>query len=190
MLQAKPKPTEQSPSAMSDFNLMPNEQVQQSLGVDDTDASNDSRRNIVLLTDRRVLHIVGAGPNRKTSYAAIEDISAVEITRQSAGGYGAFVWAALAFFVAAMLWRVIENPTLSYAAAAIVTLMGIYLIVDRLLSRGEHALVFKAGSAEIQCALKRDADNSEAETLITRLFELKEERSKPQYGRAKSFSPR
>ena len=89
-----------------------------------------------------------------------------------------------------MLWRVIENPTLSYAAAAIVTLMGIYLIVDRLLSRGEHALVFKAGSAEIQCALKRDADNSEAETLITRLFELKEERSKPQYGRAKSFSPR
>ena len=83
-----------------------------------------------------------------------------------------------------------RNQTLSYAAAAIVALLGIYLIVDRLLARSEHALVFKAGSAEIQCALKRDAGNAEAEALITRLFELKDERSKPHYDRAKNFSPR
>ena len=190
MLQAKTKPNEQAQGALSAVTLMANEQVQQSLGVDDTDRSNDSNTNIVLLTDRRVIHIEGAGQNRRTSYAAIDDISAVQITRQSAGGYGAFVWAALAFFVSFALWRIIENQTLSYAAAAIVALLGIYLIVDRLLARSEHALVFKAGSAEIQCALKRDAGNAEAETLITRLFELKDERSKPHYARAKSFSPR
>ena len=190
MLRAKPKPNEQAQDALTGVPFMADEELQQSLGVDDAHASRVSKTNILLLTDRRVIHIDGAGQNRKTSYAAIDDISAVEITRQSAGGYGAFVWAALAFFVSAMLWRVIEHQTLSYAAAAIVTLMGIYLIVDRLLATGEHALIFKAGSAEIQCPLKRDAANDEAEALVTRLFELKEEQAKPHYARAKNFSPR
>ena len=190
MLQAKTNRSESTHDASSDITLMADEQVQQSIGVDDVAGSRDGKRNIVLLTDRRVIHIIGAGTNRKTSYAAIDDISAVEITRQSVRGYGAFVWAALAFFVSAMLWRVIENQTLSIAAASIVALMGIYLIVDRLLATGEHALVFKAGGSDIECALKRNADHSEAEALVTRLFELKEQRADPKYTRSKSFAPR
>ena len=190
MLQAKTNPSKRTNDASSDVILMADEEVQQSIGVDDVNGSRDGKKNTLLLTDRRVIHIIGAGSDRKTSYAAIDDISAVEITRQSVRGYGAFIWAAVAFFVSAMLWRVIENQTLSIAATSIVALMGIYLIVDRLLTTGEHALVFKAGGAEIEYALKRDAAHSEAEALVTRLFELKEQRADPKYTRSKTFSPR
>ena len=190
MLQAKAKRSERSQGRLSCVALMADEEVQDSLGINEGDSSNSGNQSVVLLTDRRIIHISGTRSNQKTSYAAIEDISAVEITRQSVTGYSAFIWAALAFFVSAMLWRVIENQTLSIAAAAIVALMGIYLIVDRLLTRGEHALAFKARGAEIQCALKGDGDQPGAEALITRLFELKDERSASRYSRAKNFSPR
>ena len=190
MLQAETNRRQEQQRNLPGLNLMAGEEVQESLGADEGLEPKNANRSSVLLTDRRIIHISGSGSNLKASYAAIDDVSVAEITRQSVEGYSAFIWAVLAFFVAAMLWRVIDNQTLSIVAAAIVALMGVYLIVDRLLSRGEHALVFKAGGAEIQCALKGDGDQANAETLIARLFELKDERSKPQYARAKTFSPR
>ena len=190
MLQAETDRRREGQSNLPGLKLMAGEEVQESLGADEGLESSNANRSSVLLTDRRIVLISGSGSNLKASYAAIDDVGVAEITRQTVQGYSAFIWAVLAFFVAAMLWRVIENDTLSIVAAAIVALMGIYLIVDRLLSQGEHALVFKAGGAEIQCPLKGDGDQAKAETLIARLFELKDERSKPQYARAKTFSPR
>ena len=184
MLQARAKQNEQTQDPLSGVVLMADEQVRGSL------AGSAGDRNNLLLTDRRVIHIVGEGSNMKASYAAVDDISAVEITRQSVQGYSAYIWAVLAFFVAAMLWRVIENETLSLVAAGIVALMGVYLIADRILTRGEHALVFKAGGAEIQYALRGTEEQSDAEALITKLFELKDERGNQRYVRAKTFSPR
>ena len=189
MLRARARRDEGTKGTMMGVKLMADEEVQESLGTGEGDGSNGGG-NIVLLTGKRVIHVSGSGSNQKTAYAAIEDISTVEVTRQSVEGYSAYIWAVLAFFVSAMLWRVIENQTLSIVAAAIVALMGVYLIVDRLLSRGEHALVFKAGGAEIQCTLRGDGDQSDAEALIARLFELKDERRDPKYSRAKTFSPR
>ena len=190
MLQAETNRRQRQPSNLPGLRLRTNEDVQESLGAEESNSSKSASRSRVLLTDRRIIHINGSGSNIKASYLAIDDVSVAEITRQSVQGYSAFIWAVLAFFVAAMLWRVIENQTLSIVAAAIVALMGVYLIADRLLSRGEHALVFKAGGAEIQCALKGDGDQANAEALIARMFELKDERSKPQYAHAKTFSPR
>ena len=190
MLQAKAKQNESIPGGMDSAALMPGEEVQKSLGIDEGGSSNSHSKSIVFLTDRRIIHISRTGSNQRTSYATIEDISAVEITRQSVEGYSAFIWAVLAFFVSAMLWRIIENQTLSIAAATVVALMGIYLIVDRLWARGEHALVFKVGGAEIRCALKGSGNQPDAEALVTRMFELKDERTRPQFTRAKTFSPR
>ena len=188
MLRARARRDEGTKGTIMSVKLMADEEVHESLGKDEGDGSGGG--NIVLLTGKRIIHVSGTGSNQKAAYAAIEDISAVEVTRQSVEGYSAYIWAVLAFFVSAMLWRVIENQTLSIVAAAIVALMGVYLIVDRLLSRGEHALVFKAGGAEIQCTLKGDGDQSDAEALIARLFELKDERRDTKYSRAKTFSPR
>ena len=190
MLQAKAKRGQQSQGSLPDVRLLEGEEVQEELRSVEVDKPRRGGGNILFLTDMRVIHISGSGPNRKTSFAAVDDVGAVEITRQSVEGYSAYIWAVLAFFVAAMLWRVIENETLSIVAAAIVALMGVYLIVDRLLSRGEHVLVFKTGGAEIQCPLNGDDEQEIAEVLIERLFELKDERSKPHFARARTFSPR
>jgi len=173
----------------SAVSLLKDEAIQASIGTTEDGIPTDG--NVILLTDKRIIHISGTKVNRRLAAAAIEDIGIVEITRQSVGGYGAFIWAALAFFVSFVLWRfVIDNQTIAIAAAAIVALMGVYLIFDRLTSHGGHILSFKANGADIQCQLPDGGDQAGTETLITRLFELKEQRSNPQHARAQSFSPR
>ena len=176
-------------SNLSAVSLMEDEEVQASIGTSEDGISADG--DVILLTDKRIIHISGTEVNRRLAAAAIEDIGIVEITRQSAGGYSSFIWAALAFFVSFVLWRfVIDNQTIAIAAAVIVALMGVYLIFDRLTSRGGHILSFKANGADIQCQLPENGNQAGTEALITRLFELKDERSKPLNARAQSFSPR
>ena len=189
MLQAKVNHSEQVQDESTGIALMAGETVHATLGTSLADNPN-ADKDSVLLTDRRVIHVSGKRANRRTAHASIEDISAVAISRQAVRGYGAFVWAALAFFVSVVLWRVIESEMLALGAAVIVALMGVYLIVDRLWERGEHGLVIRAGSAEIQCALTDKNAQSQAEAFILRLFELKYERSNPQHTRAKTFAPR
>lgn len=172
---------------LSAVSLMKDEEVQASIGTkeDGIPANGD----VILLTDKRIIHISGTEADRRLAAAAIEDIGIVEIARQSAGGYSSYIWAALAFFVSFVLWRfIIDNQTIAIAAAAIVALMGVYLIFDRLTSRGGHILTFKANGAEIQCQLPEGGNQAGTEALITRLFEIKHERNSPQH--AQSFSPR
>lgn len=171
----------------SAVSLMKDEEVQASIGTSEDGILADG--DVILLTDRRIVHISGSAVNRRIAAAAIEDVGIVEITRQSPGGYSSFIWAALAFFVSFVLWRfIIDNQTIAIAVAAIVSLMGVYLIFDRLTSRGGHILSFKASGADIQCRLPGNGNQAGLDALITRLFELKEERSKPHH--AQSFSPR
>ena len=190
MLQTKLKREAASAdSNLRNVSLIADEEVQASIGTGEDGIHADG--DAILLTDKRVIHISGSLVNRRLSTAAIEDIGIVEITRQSAGGYGSFIWAALAFFVSFALWRfIIDNQTIAIAAAAIVALMGVYLIFDRLTSRGGHIVSFKTNGAEIQCHLPENYNQADANALITRLFELKEERSNPHRARAQSFSPR
>ena len=188
MLQAKTGQSVTPRSSITGVSLMTDEEVQASVGISEDGNSADG--DVVLLTDRRIIHISGSEPKQRIAYGAIEDIGVVELSRQPAGGYGAFVWAGLAFFVSFMLWRVIDSQLISVAAAIIVAIMGAYLIIDRLTSRGEHVLVFKASGAEIRVELKGDGPQPEVDRLIKRLFELKEERNSPGYARASRFSPR
>lgn len=178
-------PPQYSSSAVS---LMSGESIQASVGrFEDANSRED---DVLLLTNLRVIHISRSDANHDMSIAALDDIGTVELTQRPAGGYGAFVWSGLAFFVAYMLWRVIESQWISLAAAIIVALMGVYLIVDRLMSRGEHVLVFRASSGELRVELNGEERPSEAEALIARLFELKEERGSTARMRASRFSPR
>lgn len=173
----------------SAVSLMKDEEVQASIGTSEDGIPAEG--DVILLTDRRIIHISGTEVNRRLAAAAIEDIGIVEITRQSAGGYSSFIWAALAFFVSFVLWRfIIDNQTIAIATAAIVALMGVYLIFDRLTSRGGHILSFKANGADIQCPLPENGNQAGTDALITRLFELKEQRADPKYTHSQSFSPR
>ena len=190
MLKANAKQGELTQGRVRGVTLMAYEEIQASLGISEGDDSNGGDGEVVVLTDRRVIQVSGSESRRRTSFAAIEDISAVEITQQPTGGYGSFVWAGLAFIASAALWRIIENQTISIGAAVIVALLGVYLIHDRLSSGGEHVLVFKTSGAEIRIDLKGEQSQEEAEALITRMFELKAERILSKYARANSFAPR
>ncbi len=190
MLKAKAKKGVLAQGRVRGVTLMANEEILASLGIDKGEDAHDGGGEVVVLTDNRVIQMSGSESSRRTSFAAIEDISAVEITSQPAGGYGSFVWAGLAFVVSAALWGIIENQTISIGAAVIVALMGVYLIYDRLTSGGEHVLVFKTNGGEIRIDLKGERNQEEAEALIARMFELKAERSLSKYARANSFAPR
>lgn len=187
MLKAKYNLTSSENGGPSKVSLMDGEEIQTTLGVSDDGAASG---DVLLLTDRRVIHISAAHSGQKMAFAAISDIASVELTRQPAVGYGAFVWAGLAFIVSFTLWRIIENQTISIGAAVIVAILGIYLIIDRLTAQGEHVLVFRAGTAEIRAELDKAECQADAEALVTRLFELKEERSSRRYAPASKFSPR
>ena len=169
-------------------NLMAGEQIQASLTA--ADAGQAGENDTLTLTNRRIIRTSGGAESRRISFAAIEDITVAEIVHTRKQGYGAFIWAALAFFVAFMLWRIIETQTYAIAASGIVVLMGIYLLADRLMLHGGQSLIFKTGSAEIRLDLKSERDQSQIDALITKLFDLKEERRSPQYARAKNFAPR
>ncbi len=185
MLHAHTRESEPPQSSLYGITLIPDEEIRSTLGMDEADSSED--KDILLLTDKRIIQVSGSDAKRRASFAAIDDILAVELTRQTEG-YGAFVWAALAFFVSVMLLRVIESQTISLVAAVLVALMGVYLIIDRLTSRGARVVVFKTGASEIRGTIKNDAEQSEAEALIADLFALKDERATPR--RARAFAPR
>ena len=184
MLRTKIKMNAPPDNPLNGVSLMPGECTIASVGVD------SGNGEVLMLTDRRVIQVIGFGSKKRISFAAIEDIGTVELIEQPSGGIGAFVWAGLAFFVAVMVWRIIESQWVSIGAAVVVGLMGVYLIADRLLSRGEHILVFKAGGGEIRVDLNENMRQCEAERLATKLFELKEERTYSRYANASKFSPR
>ena len=187
MLQAQAQQSELPPSRFDGVPLTSDEKIQATLGMDETDG--DEGKNILLLTDKRIIHISGSEAKRRTSIAAIDDIRSVELERQSEG-YGAFVWAGLAFFVSLMLLRVIESQTISLASSIPVALMGVYLIIDRLTSRGTQVVVLKTGASEILSVINNEHEQADAEALIARLFELKDERATLRHARTGTFAPR
>lgn len=188
MLRTKLNQNMRTQDSSSDISLMPGESIQASVGRFEDAASR--KGDALLLTDARVIHISCSSANHSTTIAALDDIGAVELTQRPVSGYGAFAWAALAFFVAFMLWRVVESQWVSVGAAVAVALLGVYLIVDRLMSKGERVLVFRASGSELRVELSGGERQSEAEALIARLFELKERRGAPSYTSPSRFSPR
>ena len=188
MLRTKSKQGAPAQDGSIPVSLMSGESVQASVGRFEGAGSREC--DVLLLTDRRIIHVSHSNADNGIAIAALDDIGVVELTQWPAGSYGAFIWAALAFLVAFMLWRVIESQWLSVGAAVAVALMGVYLIVDRLMSRGERALVFRASGGELRVELTGAERQSEAETLTARLFELKEERASTRQSHASRFSPR
>ncbi len=144
---------------------------------------------MVLLTDRRVIHARN-GRRRKAVFASIQDIDAIEITQEQHGA-GTFLWAGLAFFVAIILYLMIDAALTRTLAAAVVAVMGIYLLVDQLLLPGKPLVIFRAGGVRLEIALKSDDVPANVYAFVNRVFELKDD-SGPNgvFARAQRFAPR
>ena len=184
---AQPQQADATQAEFGGITLMSGERIVASLGMTDRDRDYDG--DAIALTDSRVILASAERGRQRTAFMAIDDVSAVEIARKPEG-YANFVWAGLAFFVAAMLWRAIDSQTLAIAAAAIVALMGVYLVIDRLTSRGNPRIAFRSGASEIDSPLADDGDLADAHALANKLFEIKQARADRALPQPRVFAPR
>ena len=156
-----------------DVQLMEGERIDSSITLA-LGGEKDESPEVLLLTDSRVIHLNGTGKRRTAVFASVDDISTVEISSER-GGLGVYVWSALAFIVALLLWRVIDHPIGSVAAAVLVALMGVYLIADHLMSAGTSVATFKTSASEFKVELRGEGDTQEnVYYFINRLFQMKE----------------
>ena len=169
--------------------LMDGERIDSTLHPDDEGDEDANGSDVIILTDRRIIHTHGADKRRKTVFAAIQDIDSVEVGTQSEGR-GSYVWAGLAFIVAILLFFVIENSTGRVLAPVVVMIMGAYLIIDHLLAPRRRLVTFKAGLSQFDCSLESERASTDIYPFINRLYELKTEVPSDIYSRASRFAPR
>ena len=144
--------------------------------------------SILLLTEGRVIHLPGTDDQRTAVFAAIHDIEAVEIVNE-AGGKSGYVWAALAFLVATLLFFVIDSAAYRIVGTVLTAVMGAYLIGDQITRGGKSVLLLKAGQSDLRCDLDDDGASDEVFTFINGLFRLKS-RNSSGGGRPDRFAPR
>ena len=171
---------------LGEFSLMAGERIDTALDLagDGSEDMGDAA-DLVLLTDKRVIHLHGNGRNRRAVIVSIQDIHAVEIGSVKEGS-GASVWATLGFIVAILLYVVIDHSVFRVAAPVAVALLALYLIFDQLFSPGKPLVLFNAGMSQLRCELKSRQASSEIYPFITRLFQLKGENDSP----PRPFAPR
>lgn len=157
--------------------------------IGDPDTGRDSKRRLLLLTDRRLIHLDGGTQDYGAVFTSLQDVDAIEIGREPASA-GAFAWAAFAFIAALFLYFVLDEQGVWQIVGTVgAALLGAYLIGDRLISSGETFMVLKMGPAELRCALNGNPGLEGAHSFIRRFFELKSETESVD-ARVNRFAPR
>ena len=175
---------------LAQLGLADGEQIDSALNLTNGDSDDLEGADLILLTDRRIIHLNGNGKKRRAVFASIEDLDAVELFFESEGN-GAYIWAGLAVIVAVLLFFVIDNATYRVIAAGVVALLGVYLVVDQLLAPGKPWITFMAGAAQFRCEIKSNGSDEEVYPFINRIFELKQQnRQSNSTSRASRFAPR
>ena len=167
---------------------MSGENVDSTLRLSEGEDSSSDPNGVMLLTDKRIIYIQGNGKRRKATFASISDIDSVEISVEQQGR-SSYVWAAMAFIVAVLLFITIPNSTGRIIASVVVGAMGVYLVVDQLFSPGKQFITFGAGSSQLRCDLGSDLKPSDVYGFINRVFQLKGHSSSNGYSRAGRFAP-
>lgn len=171
------------------LNLLDDEALERVIRLDDA-SDEDASGTLLLLTDKRVIYLSGEGKRRRAMYASVRDVQAVEIGYHARGS-SAYVWAGLAFLAAFFLFFVIENTLGRIVGPVVVAGMGVYLIVDNLLTPNRQFVVFRAAGSQLLVDLDGDGVTEAVNEFIARLFQLKEAPSRePAFGWVDHFAPR
>ena len=171
------------------LDLLDGENVEQVIRLGDA-SDEDASGTLLLLTDKRVIYLSGEGKRRRAMYASLRDVQAVEIGYHARGS-SAYVWAGLAFLAAFFLFFVIENTLGRIVGPVVVAGMGVYLIVDNLLTPNRQFVVFRAAGGQLLVDLDGNGVTEAVNEFIARLFQLKEGRPQPpEFGWVDRFAPR
>ncbi len=158
----------------SDVSLMDGERIDSALDlkVGLTQSPADGA-DLLLLTNKRLIYVSTNGRRRRSAFLPVREIASIEVAVDRSG-FGAYVWAGLAFLVAGLLWRVIDHPAGSAAAAIAVGLMGVYLVVEKFMEPGKSVVKYNAGSAELQCDINGPGASTDIYDFINKVFQMKE----------------
>ena len=174
---------------LEEISLLDGERLDSTLNLDGDAGGSSSGDEMVLLTDRRVIHARN-GRRRKAVFASVQDIDAIEISQEQQG-VGAFLWAGLAFLVAIILYLMIDAVLTRTLAAAVVAVMGVYLLVDQLLLPGKPLVIFRAGGVQLEITLRSGEVPADVYAFVNRVFELKDDGGpNGVFARGQRFSPR
>ena len=157
------------PAAVVDgFRLAEGESVVETLEVDGA--------NRFILTDRRVMYLGGDEDHRNWSFAPVEQISSIAVTRVSRER-SSLLWGVLGLIAAIGIWQVATNDTVGIVGGIVMAILGATLFWDYYLRTPPSRLLFYADGNEIGGPLSRSSEAG-ARSFGDRVFELKSQNTR------------
>ena len=157
----------------ANVHLVRGETIVSSLNLSKSPDEKDvSDPETIVLSNKRMMYFSGGLNQKQLSIIPVDEITSVEINIEERSKH-AYLWAALAFAVSVSLILIIDPFFIRLVSSLIVGLMGLYLIVDHVMTTTLYRIQFKSNSAEISCMIKPEHVEERAYTFIADFFELK-----------------
>lgn len=170
--------------------LMDGEHVDSILNVSNVkNAGEDSGADVIVLTNKRIIQTGSDRRVQKVIFTSLKDVDTIEVTRHSKG-YGGYVWGVLAVVASLGIWQVWDSTTWSPIIALAVLLVGVYLVVDHVITPRSNQAMFKTSASTLQCDIDKEENSVQVYTFINRLFQLKTDIERNVNSDSRYFSPR
>ena len=167
-------------TAFTDVDLLDGERAETTLSLsDDPKGRRSPATDILILTDRRLVHLADDGRSRQAVFIWLDDIIAVRVGTERTGGVGGYVWGILSIIAAILVWSIWDRPVLDVVAAGVLLLMGAYLVWDRLNTPPLFQMAVSAGGSQMMMNVHRSVPPELVYAFTNRLFETKARGPRP-----------
>ncbi|MYD51201.1 MAG: hypothetical protein F4W93_06910 [Dehalococcoidia bacterium] len=161
-------------TSFTDVDLLEGERPETTLSLrDDSKGRRDTATDVLVLTNRRLIHLVDDGRAREAMFVWLEDVFAVRVGTERKGNIGGYIWGVIAFIAASLVWTVWDQPVLDVIVAGLVLLMGVYLVWDRINTAPLYQLSVSAGGSHMMMNVHRSVPPELVYAFTNRLFETK-----------------
>lgn len=134
---------------------------------------SDANTSLIVLTDRRIIHLVDNSKGRESVFMSLSDVSAVRVESQRPGRAAGFVWGGISLLAAALLWAVWDRPVLDAVAAGAVALMGLYIVLDYIMAPHVVQMIISAGSSQLAMGVHESISTQRMNGFANSVFEAK-----------------
>ena len=94
-------------TAFEHVDLLDGERAETTLNLrDEPKRSRGAATDVLVLTDRRLIHLADDGRSRQAVFVWLADVIAVRVGTERPGGIGGYVWGALSIIAAILVWSV------------------------------------------------------------------------------------
>lgn len=143
----------------------------------------DAHTNLLVLTDRRLIHLVYNASERESAFVSLSAVSAVRMDARRPGRSAGYVWGGISLLTAALLWAVWDQPVLDVVAAGVVVLMGLYIMLDYVMAPHAVRMTISAGLSQMTMGVHGSISTQRMNDFANRVFEAKANEQYPGVGR-------